>query len=428
MTALFVMLPAYGHLNPTFALARQLETDGYRIVYAYTGTPDLAQSVQRQGFAIHWLQSQPFGVGFDEAMNRNRSESYLETLLDRFTDQTYQARTADWQRTLTSLKPDLILLDAFLSTDFVVLYPLIRPDTTRIVLLQTMLPTYYDPKTPPLTSSLLAKNTDLHSINRAWQRYYAKRTLRRWWDTMRFLGRSTHRIMAQRWQQNHLPDTHRLRYDKAFHVGIDNVPEWILTPPGLDFTDRVLQPFQQNVTPPAVPRAEELPPVYEQLLARIDGEKQTNPNLKLIYASLGTLTGIHTNARTLTRFWHRLREAVAAEPNWRLVVALGETPTGAWLTTPTNVFALARVPQLHLLAHADAFLTHGGLNSVQEARAAGVPMRVYPLNRKWDQPGNAARVVYHGLGTVGSLATDSAEIIRATTRALMEESENSSKF
>ena len=126
MTALFLMAPAYGHLNPSFQLANQLKADGYRIVYALPRQPKLLQHVAKQGFAVSPVQSYPFGVGIDETLNTNGVESYLETLLDRFTGQNQAIRTADLQRLITELRPALILLDAFFSTDVMLLYPLLQ--------------------------------------------------------------------------------------------------------------------------------------------------------------------------------------------------------------------------------------------------------------------------------------------------------------
>ena len=54
------------------------------------------------------------------------------------------------------------------------------------------------------------------------------------------------------------------------------------------------------------------------------------------------------------------------------------------------------VPQLEVLARAALFVTHGGMNSVNEAMYAGVPMLVVPQGA--DQPLVAGRVVELGAG------------------------------
>lgn len=46
---------------------------------------------------------------------------------------------------------------------------------------------------------------------------------------------------------------------------------------------------------------------------------------------------------------------------------------------PDNVQVYSRVAQIHLLRHVDLFITHGGMNSVNEAIHAGVPMLVHPI-------------------------------------------------
>jgi zeaxanthin glucosyltransferase len=54
------------------------------------------------------------------------------------------------------------------------------------------------------------------------------------------------------------------------------------------------------------------------------------------------------------------------------------------------------IPQHEFLQRASIFITHGGLSSVRESIEHEVPMLVIPFDA--DQPGNAARVVYHHLG------------------------------
>lgn len=63
---------------------------------------------------------------------------------------------------------------------------------------------------------------------------------------------------------------------------------------------------------------------------------------------------------------------------------------------PSNIWTYSFVPQLEVLQHTDLFITHGGMNSVNEAMYYGVPMLVMPFIN--DQPLNAAQVVKLKLG------------------------------
>lgn len=98
----------------------------------------------------------------------------------------------------------------------------------------------------------------------------------------------------------------------------------------------------------------------------------------VVYISFGTL--IHADKR----FWRKLIaafagkrvEVVCSVGSEKLVRALGDLPS--------NVRAFAKVPQLTLLRRAALFVTHGGMNSVNEALYYGVPMIVLPFGL--DQP------------------------------------------
>ena len=63
---------------------------------------------------------------------------------------------------------------------------------------------------------------------------------------------------------------------------------------------------------------------------------------------------------------------------------------------PENVLVYPSVPQLEVLKMADVFVTHGGMNSVSEALAYGVPMVVIPFVS--DQPVNARCIEKLGVG------------------------------
>ena len=57
---------------------------------------------------------------------------------------------------------------------------------------------------------------------------------------------------------------------------------------------------------------------------------------------------------------------------------------------PDNIYAYYFVPQIEVLQHADVFLTHCGMNSVNEAMALGVPMVAVPC---WSEQFSNAKLV-----------------------------------
>jgi MGT family glycosyltransferase len=111
---------------------------------------------------------------------------------------------------------------------------------------------------------------------------------------------------------------------------------------------------------------------------------------RVAYVSLGTIY----NERPA--FFRACLEAFAGS-EWRLVVATGEWVDAEALgPVPDNVVLQPWVPQLEMLARADVFVTHGGMNSTMEALAYAVPLVVVP--QQSEQRVTADRVVELGLG------------------------------
>ncbi|WP_143086180.1 glycosyltransferase [Amycolatopsis saalfeldensis] len=82
--------------------------------------------------------------------------------------------------------------------------------------------------------------------------------------------------------------------------------------------------------------------------------------------------------------------------DWTVVLATGPTPVASLGRLPGNVLALPSIPQQELLRRADVLVTHGGMNSVLEAGAAGVPMLIAPRSR--EQRRTAATLIALGAG------------------------------
>lgn len=65
---------------------------------------------------------------------------------------------------------------------------------------------------------------------------------------------------------------------------------------------------------------------------------------------------------------------------------------------PDGILHQAYLPLNRLLPRAGAFVFHGGIGSMAQAFAAGVPQLVMPMSQ--DQPDNAARIQRLGVGDV----------------------------
>jgi UDP:flavonoid glycosyltransferase YjiC (YdhE family) len=92
-----------------------------------------------------------------------------------------------------------------------------------------------------------------------------------------------------------------------------------------------------------------------------------------------------------------LRRAVEAfadpDDGFRLVVV---APPGTFDEVPDHILVRSHVPQLAILPHVDAVITHAGHNTVCESLANGLPLVLAPIRD--DQPVVAGQVVNAGAG------------------------------
>lgn len=89
-------------------------------------------------------------------------------------------------------------------------------------------------------------------------------------------------------------------------------------------------------------------------------------------------------------------EAISEQPVEAIVATGRDVGPERFGSPPANVRLEPYVPQPLLLSRCDAFITHGGFNSVKEALVEGVPMVVVPISA--DQPYSAARCEELGVG------------------------------
>lgn len=128
-----------------------------------------------------------------------------------------------------------------------------------------------------------------------------------------------------------------------------------------------------------------------------------------VLVSLGTLNGPAGE-----RFLGQTLEAVA---DLDLQVVMVAEPRPA----PPNVLMRPSVPQLALMPHLDAVVTHGGHNTVCEALAHGLPLVVAPIRD--DQPTVAAQVVAAGAGVRLTYSRARSADIRSALESVLDEPE-----
>ena len=108
------------------------------------------------------------------------------------------------------------------------------------------------------------------------------------------------------------------------------------------------------------------------------------------------------------RFLRSLAEAVEANPDWHLLVATSHPEIASLPALSDRITMTDWVSQLPALERADCALFHGGAGTLNECLRTATPMIVYP--NALDGKGNGARVVFHGLGEVGTMKEDAAAI------------------
>jgi zeaxanthin glucosyltransferase len=163
---------------------------------------------------------------------------------------------------------------------------------------------------------------------------------------------------------------------------------------------------------------ERLPSVFHYLGPFVDPAPPVNgaafpferlDSRPLVYASLGTLQSGAID------YFGRIAEA-CAPLDLQLVMATGSSAVDA-ARFPGKPIVVSYAPQMELLRRASLVITHGGLNTVMQALACGVPMVAMPMTH--DQPAIAARLARTGAGLVISPQQASAERLRSSIQAVM---------
>ncbi|MFD9596773.1 macrolide family glycosyltransferase [Kitasatospora sp. NPDC059973] len=226
----------------------------------------------------------------------------------------------------------------------------------------------------------------------AWQGYHQEEAVELW----ELPGAAAHRARFARW----LAESGATTTDVDAFAGL---PVRVLA-----LITRAMQPNADRVDADAVTF---VGPCYD-LSADADAWTRPAGAEKVLLISLGS---------AFTRrpeFYRQCLAAFGDLPGWHVVLQIGKYTDPQDLgTVPSNVEVHPWVPQRAILAQADAFVTHAGMDGCGEGLLAGVPMIAVP--QAVDQFMNADRLVELGVGrridtedaTAQTLRTALAELV-----------------
>lgn len=337
MKVAFFSIPAHGHTNPTLALVRALTARGSTVRY-YTTEPFRA-AVEEAGAVF---------VPFDAEKARPMSDAdgaRVSTDLAFSTELIVDLTLAadEWlARELTENRPDVIVGDSM------AFWAKLAAKKYAI----------------PFVSS-----TTTFAFNR-----YSARVIGQsgagLWQFLRArprIARQLKRLRARGYRVRSVFDI----------IANDNATETIV------YTSPELQPCAETFSEKYHFVGPLLRPARERF------EKRAGATL--VYASLGTVVN------DAPSFYRACLDSFGGDARYQLVLAVGgQTDIGALGEIPENCTVRARFDQMAVLAAADVFLTHCGMNSVSEALWHGLPLVLYPQTA--EQRGVANRVAALGAG------------------------------
>lgn len=363
-TALVFAMPFHGHVNPILGLLKTMASEGYRVVVF--NTDDFAEQIRSTG--AEFRSASQFNREFDPQLGHDILQ-LAELVLD-LTEEVIP-HVGD---VIAEIQPDIILHDSYC------LWAKLgaaRAGIPAVALVTTLAFDYYVFMSYPRISAPQMAKLLLYPERLA-------RVILR------------HRSLVHRYGAQYIEPADMFYNRERLNVV---------------FTSRYFQPSGERFK-------EGFAFVGPSISARKDQQPELLdfPRRKpLVYVSLGTIF----NQDML--FYRMVVEALAdAGCNTLLSIGRKNNPDDIG-SLPESVIVRQYVNQISVLERASVFVTHGGMNSVNESLYYGVPMVLFPVVQ--EQAINAERVAQLGAGIAMDRHTVTAEKLReAVVRVISERS------
>lgn len=411
--ALIVPASIRSHVLPSLFLA-DLLAEKYEVEYAVT-TEVLKEIVEHNGYKAQIISSFKIGVGAESRFlieKKNLKPSFWNICQTIYKKEIELFRKNEYQQIVDEIKPTLIVLDIFNSTDFYILNKYFGQ--IKVAMFNPMPSTYRIGDFPIVSESAFNKYETNKSIKKAKLNFlkYPKQSI------VKYLIDRQINELEERLPQLNKP------IENDFTKAFNNVPEFVMAPLEFEFSTEIRKPFQYYLG-------------LCQRENRVDTELDTNFKEKwheivefkrngrrIIYCSFGTY--YEGPDRKLLDFLQTIIECFNHIENSFLIISVNRFVIEYIENQKINLENIAffkKVPQMKVLEHADLFITHGGFGGVKEAIHYKVPMLVYPLDIHYDQNGNAFKIEHFGLGKRGIFGFERLENMKAKISDLLENHE-----
>jgi UDP:flavonoid glycosyltransferase YjiC (YdhE family) len=405
-TILFLPFHGVGHFNGVFGIARALN-ETHAVMFAGSGF--FGPHVRTFGFNYRILNTLPFGLGLESWIHEIRKSKYprLSNIRDRWDDRLYIERKKELTALIEELKPVHVLVDIQQATDVIVLKS-IDPNL-RVSAISVAPPYYLIPDIPPANST--AMPGEIEKIKEAHKAARATIEANTWRQRFRYLGMDDRWLIKRRLRRNGMM-RFKSQYDSLIALALNNVDQYVLTYREFDFvSDKI--PGLRYVGPHTYTESNNADTSHFKKI--IDEAK--SGDRRIIYCSFGTVP----NKRDIVGFLNKVANTTQKLSCTVIVSSRLDVITKNKVNSGEHMHIFDWVPQSFVLQHSDAFITHGGINSVHDGIRNHVPMLVCPIELRYDQNGNGARVKYAGLGLLGDIDACTAAEIEAKLSSLLND-------
>jgi len=405
---LFHIAPAVSHFYSSFKIAKPLQNSGYKIIYI--GIEMFRSVVEEAGYKYELLDN--FASHHYNLEKEGLIKSFYNCFISRIKKQHNKISKSNiypLEKRIKEISPDLVFIDV----QIISLSIYYQQFGFKVATVCMMPFPGKDTLVPPFNSRLIPKQKLIYKlyINYLWFKIKTKNWLSLLFSKLISFGLDEITTVKRFASETGFEFKELFDYSRVFVFGFKHLNEFVLVPKYFDFP----RPDLQNVHFIGLGieryRENDITNVrYMSVIEYIKNIKTKDKTIKLIYCSLGTLTSL--NMKKAERFFKKIALLSPSFAKCYFILSLGESyDIQKLLPIPHNMFVFTRVPQIDILSYTDIMITHGGMNSILECIEMEVPMLVYPLSKKWDQPGNSARVVYHRLGLRGDINHDSTRTI-----------------